>query len=297
MRFAAAAAILATSVMAGTEVSVEPTSTAFVTEHITVTQCPETVTDCPARSKTTSVITNTVPLTTSTIYSTKVHTITSCAPTVTDCPAHSTVVSTETVSVSTTVCPVAPATQTPGLWNNSTIPVGPGGEKPTGPGAEKPTGPGAPKPSGPGGEKPSGPGGEKPTGPGAEKPTGPAQPPKSAGPPAPACPTHSVTAITKSYTTVLTSVEYSTIAVPCPTGGNPAVPTGANPGPGAPPSGPAGPGAPPAGTGAPKPPAGGNQTCTGPNCPAPPPVTGAAASFAGSAIFAAAAGLAAFVLA
>ncbi|KAM3515181.1 hypothetical protein MY11210_001193 [Beauveria gryllotalpidicola] len=280
MRFAAAAAILATSVMAGTEVSLEPASTAYVTEHVTITQCPETVTDCPARSKTTSVITNTVPLTTSTVYSTKVHTVTNCAPTVTDCPAHSTVVRTETVSVSTTVCPVVP-TQTPGLWNNSTIPAGgqpgaPGGEKPTGPGAQKTTGPGAEKPTGP---------------------AGPVQPPKSVGTPAPACPTHSVTAITKSYTTVLTSVEYSTIAVPCPTGGNPANPTGANPGPGAPPSGPAGPGAPPAGTGAPKPPAGGNQTCTGPNCPAQPPVTGAAASFAGSAIFAAAAGLAAFVLA
>ncbi|KAM3530481.1 hypothetical protein NHJ13051_001314 [Beauveria bassiana] len=300
MRFAAATAILATSVMAGTEVSVEPTSTAFVTQHVTVTQCPETVTDCPSRSKTTSVITNTVPLTTSTIYSTKVHTITSCAPTVTDCPAHSTVVSTETVSVSTTICPVAPATQTPGHWNNSTIPVGPGGEKPTGPGGEKPSGPDAWKPSGPGGDKPAGPGGDKPSGPGGDKPSGPGaeKPSKSVGPPAPACPTHSVTAITKSYTTVLTSVEYSTIAVPCPTGGNPAIPTGANPGaPGANPGAPgANPGN-PAGTGAPKPPAGGNQTCTGPSCPTQPPVTGAAASFAGSAIFAAAAGLAAFVLA
>ncbi|OAQ99703.1 hypothetical protein LLEC1_05405 [Akanthomyces lecanii] len=273
MRFAAAAAVLATSVMAHTEVVVEPTSTSFVTEHVTVTQCPETVTDCPARSKTTSVITNTVPYTTSTVYSTKVHTVTSCAPTVTDCPAHSTVVSTETVSVSTTVCPVGTATQTPGIWNNSTMP---GGNQPTG-------------------GKPSG--SASVTIPGGEKPTGPAQPPASTG--APACPTHSVTAITKSYTTVLTSVEYSTIAVPCPTGpgnpvgpGSPVTPTGSKPAPG----GCTGPNCPPAGTGAPKPSAGGNQPCTGANCPAPP-VTGGAASLAGSAIFAAAAGLAAFVLA
>ncbi|ATY60175.1 hypothetical protein CCM_02805 [Cordyceps militaris CM01] len=253
MRFAAAAAVLATSVLA-----VEPTSTTYITEHLTVTQCPETVTDCPARAKTTSVIINTVPLTTSTVYSTKVHTITSCAATVTDCPAHSTVVSTETISVSTTVCPVGAATPTPGLWNNSTLPAG---GKPTG---SQPV-----------------------TVPAGEKPTGPAQPPKSISTQAPACPTHSVTAITKSYTTVLTSVEYSTIAIPCPTGGNP----GGNP--------PAGTNAPkpPTGTGVPQPPAGGNQTCTGPNCPPKTPVTGGAASFAGSAIFAAAAGLAALVLA
>ncbi|OAA56456.1 hypothetical protein ISF_07524 [Cordyceps fumosorosea ARSEF 2679] len=256
MRFAAAAAVLATSVLANKEVVVEPTSTAFITEHVTVTQCPETVTDCPARSKTTSVITNTVPMTTSTVYSTKVHTITSCAATVTNCPAHSTVVSTETISVSTTVCPVGPATQTPGVWSNSTVPAG---GKPTG---GKPT-----------------------TLPGGEQPTGAPQPPKSVSTQAPACPTHSVTAITKSYTTVLTSVEYSTIAVPCPTEGKPVGPTGVKTP------------APPSGTGAPQPPAGGNNTCTGPNCPPKNPVTAGAASLAGSAIFAAAAGLAAFVLA
>lgn len=210
MRFATAAAFLATSVMAQT--AVEPTSTAYVTKHVTVTQCPETVTDCPARSKTTSVITSTIPLTTSTVYTTKVHTITSCAPTVTNCPAHSTVYSTETISLSTTICPVAESTTAP--WGNSTIPGG------------KPTG--------------------KPTSTPIAVPTGGNSVPTSVATQAPACPTYSVTAITKSYTTVLTSVEYSTVAIPCPT--QPGAPSGNGP-------------APPAGTGAPKPPvSGGNQT-------------------------------------
>jgi hypothetical protein len=81
--------------------------------------------------------------------------------------------------------------------------------------------------------------------------------------------------VTKSYTTVLTSVEYQTVAVPCPTG-----PAGGNPG--------------PSGTGAvpPQPtgPAGNGTTGV------PPPVSGAA-SFAGSAVFAAVAGVAALILA
>ncbi|KAF5657549.1 hypothetical protein FHETE_10355, partial [Fusarium heterosporum] len=104
-------------------------------------------------------------------------------------------------------------------------------------------------------------------------------------------PSQSVTAITKEYTTVLTSVEYSTIQVPCPTGSTPGNP--GSPGkPGKPespaPTGPAAaPPAPPAGT----PIGGGNQTI-----PTPPPVAAGAATFAGSAFFAAVAGIAAFIM-
>ncbi|OAA50461.1 hypothetical protein NOR_00911 [Metarhizium rileyi] len=240
MRFTAAAAAM----MAGAAFAHE-TSTDYTTHLITVTACPETVTDCPARS--TQIKTSVIPLTTSTVYSTKVHTITSCAPEVTKCPAHSTVISTETIAVSTTVCPVGP-TSVPGHWNATIVP----------PPASSHVVP--PPASGPATQVP---------------------PPVVTKTPVtnvPACPQHSVTAITKSYTTVLTSVEYSTIEVPCPT-----VPA------------PIGTGNPPTATNVPvNPPAGGNSTTPGGN---PPPVTAGAASFAGSAVFAAVAGIAAIVLA
>jgi hypothetical protein len=177
MRYSAAAAVLATTVLANTEA---PLSTAYTTQLVTVTACPETVTDCPVESMTTAIQTSMVPMTTSTVYSTKVHTVTSCAPDVVDCPAHSTVYSTETVPAYTTVCPVEP-TSTNGPWNNSTA-VMPPTHSTKLPGDDN-----------------------------DNNGNNPATTMK------PACPTHSVTAITKSYTTVLTSVEYSTIAIPCPT--------------------------------------------------------------------------------
>ncbi|KAK5989934.1 hypothetical protein PT974_08197 [Cladobotryum mycophilum] len=214
MRFTVAAAVLATSVSAQVNLFTDaPVSTAYTTQLITITACPETVTDCPARS--TTVSTAVVPVTTSTIYATHVHTITACAAEVIDCPAHSTIVSTETIAISTTVCPVT-ATATPiGGWNGTAV-VPPAG--PTGTGAL----------------------------------------------PLPAL----------SYTTVLTSVEYSTVEVPCPTApaGNPPPPA--------------------SGTGVPPPvftPPAGNGTV-------PPPVNGAAA-FSGSALLAAAAGVVALILA
>lgn len=248
MRYSAAAAVLATTVLANTEA---PVSTAYTTQLVTVTSCGPEVPDCPAESMTTAVQTSMVPMTTSTVYSTKVHTVTSCAPDVPDCPAHSTVYSTETVPAYTTVCPVEPTTTT-GPWNNSTAVMPTGGHTTKMPGDNGDDGNNGDNTS-----------------------------------MKPVCPSSSVTAITKSYTTVLTSVEYSTIAIPCPTekptdegdNGNPC------PGPNC-----------PTGTMTPAPTGGmpGNQTCPGPNCP---PVTGGAASFAGSAVFAALAGVAAFVLA
>ncbi|KAK1242220.1 hypothetical protein MKX07_000206 [Trichoderma sp. CBMAI-0711] len=270
MRFTVAAAVLATSVLAQ-----EPISTDYTTELVTITACPETVTNCPARQQTTSVATNTIPLTTSTVYATSVHTVISCGPEVTNCPAHSTVLSTETVAVSTTICPVeatqtavpVPTTQ---AWSNSTgvYPTGPAGGESSAPvsvpvysipavsSSPVYTAPGSPV---------------TPVTSGFAAPTGLA-PVSSA---APVCPGSSVVAVTKSYTTVLTSVEYQTVAVPCATG-----PAGGAPG--------------PSGTGAvpPQPtgPAGNGTTGV------PPPVSGAA-SFAGSAVFAAVAGVAALILA
>jgi hypothetical protein len=89
---------------------------------------------------------------------------------------------------------------------------------------------------------------------------------------APLCPGSSVIAVTKSYTTVLTSVEYSTVEVPCATE-TPVVP-------------------PPAET--PSvivPPPAANTTI-----PVPPPASGAG-SVVGSALFAAAAGIVAVIMA
>lgn len=269
MRFTVAAAVLATSVLAH-EAAI---STDYATQLVTVIDCPPEVTNCPAHEKTTAVITSVVPLTTSTVLSTRIHTITSCAPEVTNCPAHSTVLSTETIAVSTTVCPVTEATETPTHYANNTI-------------VPSYTKPGHGGPGGPPEQSNSPhtfttkiPVGPAPTGP---APTGPA-----------VCDSTSVTAITKSYTTVLTTVEYSTIVGACPTGEGSGSPK---------PSGSVVP--PPCnGENCPKPttaetpvptgPAGGNST-TPSN---PPPVTAGAASFAGSALFAAAAGVAAFVFA
>jgi len=217
--------------------SVAAQETVYSTKLITVSKCLDDVVDCPYESKTAHVTQAVIPHTTSTIYETLTHTITSCLPDVTDCPAHSTVIKTEVVAVDTTVCPVTETGVPTPHWGNSTVAATPTGGN-----------------------------------------TGPAKPTGPANTGAPACtPSNSVVAVTKSYTTVLTSVEYSTVAVPCPTQA-PVCPGGEN----CPPTGPAQP------TGAPVP--GNNGTVT-------PPVTGAAGSLMGSAVFAAAAGIAAFILA
>lgn len=257
MRFTAAAA----AVMAGTAFASDATSTDYTTRLVTVTACPETVTDCPARS--TQVQTTTIPLTTKTLYSTRVHTITSCAPTVTNCPAHSTVVTTETVAVSTTICPVGTSTNVlPPAWGNSTatvpapattpelcggVPCAPGtsstasenapasttglcGGMPCPPGASNTASENAPAST-------TGLCGGVPCAPGVSNPA--TQVPVPTATEAPACPGHTVVAVTKKYTTVLTAVEYDTVAVSCPTG--PAHGTGATgglpPTPTGPPSG------------------------------------------------------------
>lgn len=229
MRFTLAAVVLATGAIAG-----DALSTDYTTQLVTVTDCPPEVPDCPAHQKTTAVSSTVLPLTTSTVYSTQVHTITSCPPEIVKCPAHSTVYSTEIIAVSTTVCPVGPPA-VPTHYGNATVPAH-GCNGPECP--PKPTtvvvcnGPGCP------GKETD----KVPHGPGSTV----VPPPAVETPKVPSCKTTSVTAITKSYTTVLTTVEYSTIEVACPTGGN-GVPTGVIP--------------PPVKTG---------EVCHGPECPAVP---------------------------
>jgi hypothetical protein len=156
----------------------EVDSTVYSTKLVTVTSCHSTVTDCPASS--TQIKTSVIPLTTSTIYTTQYKTVTSCAPTITNCPAHSTVVVTETIPISTTICPVtASATK---YYNTTSY-------------AESMP---------------------------ASSLTYATTSPKTSDTyaltttKAPACPTSSVKTISTSYTTVLPTVIYETVAVPCP---------------------------------------------------------------------------------
>ncbi|CAK7237247.1 hypothetical protein SEUCBS140593_009894 [Sporothrix eucalyptigena] len=128
------------------------------------------------------------PLTTSTVFSTTVHTITSCAPEVTNCPARSTVYSTEVVAVSTTICPVT-ATGGGKSYYNTTV-----GAHTHGSG--------------------SSPGSGSNTGVNTVITT-----------PA-ACPTYSVKTISTSVTTVIPTVIYETVSVPCPTTGSGSTGTG-----------------------------------------------------------------------
>ena len=162
----------------------------------------------------------------STVTSVEYTTITSCAPTVTDCPSHSTVTSSSTKYQTTstiytteystvtdcpktvTDCPahsthtvtssysvgttVCDVTPTGGHYSNSTVTY-----KPTTPAESYPTT-------------------------GGPKPTGPA---------APACPTYSVKTISTSVTTVVPTVIYETVSIPCPTapGSKPPTPSGTAP--------------------------------------------------------------------
>lgn len=193
MRFAIATVALAGAVLAQ-EVSEEPQSTVYSTEYYTVTSCAPEVTDCPASS--TVVASSVFPITTSTIYSTYTSTVTDCPDTVTHCPADSTVVVTETVAVSTTVCPVVPTATVIASYHygNSSVPV---------------VHPSYTTLATSAGVQSS------------------YVAPLSTVTAAPECPTTSVRTISTSITTVIPTVIYETVEVPCPSapaGGNPGAP-------------------------------------------------------------------------
>lgn len=215
-------------------------STILSTDYVTVTSCGPTVTNCPAAS--TTVSSKIYEVTPSTVYTTTVKTITSCAPDVTNCPGKTGYVVTETIPISTTLCPVS--TGKP-YGNGTFVPHPP---VKTGDMPSPPVKTGTPKP---------------PTGGEGELTKTHAQP---------ACPTYSVKTISTSVTTVVPTVIYETVSIPCPA--TKPVPTG---------------------TGVPKPPVSGNATV--PVTKPTTPVTAGAASLGGSVILAAAAGLAAVVLA
>ena len=212
MRFAAAAVFFAGAVMAGTEVA---ESTVYSTEYQTITSCAPDVTNCPARTST-----KVHPMTTSTVFSTTVHTITSCAPEVTNCPARSTVISTEIVAVSTTICPVTAGNggksyynTTVGVSTMTAQPVGgaaPSGAVPSG-AATLPSVPSSPSNIAGNAANPSGVSNALTT---------------PAAVPVAACPTYSVKTISTSVTTVIPTVIYETVSVPCPTAGGASVPAG-----------------------------------------------------------------------
>ncbi|KAJ0165711.1 hypothetical protein CTA2_10274 [Colletotrichum tanaceti] len=269
MRYTTAALALAGAVVAYYDE--EPASTVFSTKYFTITSCAPEVTNCPARSTvvsssvvpmTTSTI---VPMTTSTIYTTKITTVTSCAPEITNCPAGSTVVVTKTEAVSTTVCPVSeidakPSPTAPGVvpppvgHNNATVPGVPiksGAVPPVQPHSESGVKP-VPVPVPTGGVAPSV-----------------SMPAALATSPAPECPGYSVKTISTSVTTVVPTVIYETVKIPCPT---PSKPSATIPGV----------------------PTGGNGTALPPTRT---PVTAGAAGLTGSAVLAAIAGVAAFAFA
>ena len=165
----------------------------------------------------------------STVYSTEYYTITSCGPTVTNCPAASTVVSSSVVPLTTstifstttrtiTQCPDTvthcPAHSTVVVTDtiavSTTVCPITAGETDTETEAPKPTN-----------SFPSGSGSVIP-------------PPQSTlVTEAPACPTYSVKTIKTSVTTVIPTIIYETVAVPCPTTAKSTPsgkPTGTNPG-------------------------------------------------------------------
>jgi hypothetical protein len=242
MRFSAASVVAGAAVASASYVPVVSApaadSTVFSTNIVTVTSCGPTVTDCPAHS--TVVSSTVIPYTTSTVYSTTTYTISDCPDTVTKCPYDSTIVVTETIPVSTTVCPISEVTGVPTGGNWGPWP----GKNATGTGSW------------------------------------PAKPTKEGGAPGPfptkvptkaaeqCWPSKSVKTISTSVTTVIPTVIYETVDVPCPT--VVPVPTGAWPG---------------------KP---NNGTVTK---PPPAGVTAGAATMGSSLFLAAAAGLAAVILA
>jgi len=191
MRFAVTAVAFAGAVLAGKA----PESTVYSTDYITITSCAPTVTNCPAHS--TKVITTVYPITTSTIFTTSTHTVTSCGPEITNCPAHSTVVVTDVIAVSTTVCPVT-ETSKPVYYNTTSSPIQISTVVPVSTSTYS-----------------------------AEAETFTVYPTSIV---APACPTYSVKTISTSVTTVIPTVIYSTVSIPCPTPTWVAAPTGSLPG-------------------------------------------------------------------
>ncbi|POS72067.1 anchored cell wall protein-9 [Diaporthe helianthi] len=216
MKSAVFAGLLATAVAS------EVQSTVYATEQITITSCAPTVTDCPARS--TGVTSSIHSFTQSTVYSTEYETITSCAATVTNCPARSTVVSSSSFIVSSTLVSVPPPEETASVSGSASAP----GPAPTGPAGEEPPPQGSgvppvassaavPGPSGPAGG-PSFVSSLSPVATGGV----PALPSGGAG--GVCVPTYSVNTI--STTTVIPTVIYETVQVPCATGVSPSPSTG-----------------------------------------------------------------------
>lgn len=122
MRACSAAALFAAGLAAAQ-------STTYTTLYSTVFDCPASVTNCPART-----MSQVLPLVTQTVYTTRESTIYQCPASVTDCPAESAVAITTTVVEAdyTTVCPVeqaqaTAATSAPWFYPNSTILAGPTG--------------------------------------------------------------------------------------------------------------------------------------------------------------------------
>jgi hypothetical protein len=152
-------------------------STTYTTLYSTLTECPESVTNCPAR--TTSQV---LPLVTKTVYTTRESTIYKCPATVTNCPLESMTTTTVVEAAYTTVCPLE--VTTPYYYPNSTItaqayPTTTAYESPCVDCTETPA--------------------------------------ISMTAAVAACPTYSVNTITTSYTTVIPTVVYETVSVPCPT--------------------------------------------------------------------------------
>ncbi|GAB7323587.1 hypothetical protein MBLNU13_g07081t1 [Cladosporium sp. NU13] len=87
------------------------TESSLVTSSVPEETAPTYETSPASSSEASPATTSSAEMTTSTVYSTVVSTITSCAPDVTDCPAASqtTALITSTVAISTTVCPVSEA--------------------------------------------------------------------------------------------------------------------------------------------------------------------------------------------
>jgi len=83
------------------------TSTIYETQLITITSCAPTITHCPARNTSLSMVSRPVAIV---IYSTEWITISSCAPVVTDCPYR---VSTGMVPVTTVTLHGNPPSPTP----------------------------------------------------------------------------------------------------------------------------------------------------------------------------------------
>jgi len=179
MRFAVATVALAGAALADYPGAEYPSEYPVETS----TELP---TEYPTVYPTSSVAYSTDAYTTSTVYTTKVYTVTECPSYVTDCPAHSTYEVTSTEAVYTTVCPVE-------------------SEYPTA--TEYPTETSTPCETETDTYVPTYPASSPcPTETDVYAPTYP-----------PSCPTYSVKTISTSCTTVIPTVIYETVEIPCAT--------------------------------------------------------------------------------